>query len=309
MSGRFGHYVAALGGLAIATAALAQQPDNRARGQDLPQARLEVPADDAQLAAAAAIAKAAQAFVRDAAPSNEDQVKAAEDRQRDKDQLEADQSAALWAMVAALAALSQIPLSAFGIWLVWGTLKATKAAVEEAGDATDAAQAAVDVTEKTAHLQLRPYVYITSEHVGATISRPDITKGVSIKLPRDVGSIEFSFKNFGQTPAKRVRIRARCFVGGYWNVPFRSNFGSAVWIYVGDMPPGFEKNIDAYTVTNLASQYAAVKDAVKSIILDGQIEYWDAAGAKYTTKFRRACTGDDVERGTFFVTPKGNEAM
>ena len=211
-------------------------------------------------------------------------------------------------MVAALAALSQIPLSAFGIWLVWGTLKATRAAVEEAGDATEAAQAAVDVTERTAHLQLRPYVYITSEHVGAISRIPSISEGVSIKLPRDVGSIKFSFKNFGQTPAKRVRMRARCFVGGYWSEPFRSNFGSAVWVHVGDMPPGFEKETDAYTVTNLASQYAPVKDAIKSIFIDGQIEYWDAGDVKYTTKFRRACTGQDVDRGTFFVTPKGNEA-
>jgi hypothetical protein len=295
-----------LGAAAPLQAPSGQQPHDGTGGQQRSQDGQEVPGDDPQEPAVSAVADALQAIARDATPSKEDQAKAAEDRQRDKDQLEADQGAARWAMVAALAALAGLPLSAVGIWLVWGTLRATQAAVGEAGDATDAARKAVEVTEKTAHLQLRPYVYIVDEvaHAYAIHGRPE-HRGMAVS---DHAPVTFALKNFGQTPAKRVRLRARGFTGEHWTEGGLVDLDAAAITHRADLPPGFDRKVEGYAVNDLKKDFARIRRGAASLFFEGVIEYEDASGNEYVTNFRRACTGDAIHSGVFIITSEGNEA-
>lgn len=240
--------------------------------------------------------------------NNADRQRAEDSRRAEARSAQADEEA-VWQTYyqsrsgALQTALGVLVLSAT-VWAAW----AARNAAIYAKDAAEAAKDALKHDQRVDEVQVRPYVYVTSEHIDAVMLKRGITEELVFRTCRETGVIEFEFKNFGQTPAKRVRMRAHCFIGGYWNEPFRSKLRSATWVYVGDMAPSVSKKIDDYTVANLAAQYISIKADAKSIIIDGEIEYADAAGRKYRTHFRRACTGEDVDRGSFFVTPKGNEA-
>lgn len=209
-------------------------------------------------------------------------------------------------MFAAIAALVEIPLAAVGIFFIWKTLGATHAAVVEAGAATEAAQAAVGIAEKTAHLQLRPYVYIMDEvvHAYAIHGRPE-HRGME---PADHAPVTFSIKNFGQTPAKRVRFRGRGFIGEHWTEGGLVDLETAATIHRADLPPGFDRKIEGYAVNDLKKDFKSILRGDKSAFFEGRIEYEDANGQKYVTNVRRACTGEAIHSGTFIFTEEGNDA-
>lgn len=90
----------------------------------------------------------------------------------------------------------QLGLGALGLVLLGLTLAATLAAVREANEATGAAREAVRVTEETAKLQLRPYVFHNSGRFLWLYDRADPERRRIIEWRIHIG-----FQNMGQTPA------------------------------------------------------------------------------------------------------------
>lgn len=216
-----------------------------------------------------------------------------------------------WAIVVFTAVLA---------WLAWrqhvlerrlaadtsDSLEVARRSADAAKQAAEAAERSVQVAADTATKQLRPYVYIFGErvHPYAILGNPDRI-GMAVA---DTAPVTFSIKNFGQTPAKRVRLRARAFTGDYWTEGGLIDLEDAPLLHRADLPPGFDREIKGYTVGGLAKLFASIQLGEKSIFFEGVIEYEDAIGTKYQTNFRRACTGRDAGEGIFFIPSEGNEA-
>lgn len=307
MLGRYGRVGAAIGGLVLWSSALAQQPPDPSEGRQTGAADSQnLARNDASPAALAAIADAVHAIAKNTSPTEIDQTQAADDRERAKQDLKAQQSAARWAFWAFVAAAVQVPLTAIGIALVWRTLRATEAAVAEAESATRAAQEAVTVAQETAHAQLRPYVYIVKERLAVKPIVAD--RAGHSAIVADTADIIFAIKNFGQTPAKQVRLKARSVIGGHWTEPPPGDLGEAVTTNRADLPPGFERDITGWSAIGLAEVFPAVVLSERAIFFEGRIDYADANGKRYFTEFRRAASGEDAFDGVFIITAEGNEA-
>ncbi|MBC7168929.1 hypothetical protein [Phenylobacterium sp.] len=184
--------------------------------------------------------------------------------------------------------------------------RATRRLVGATTANAQAAHAAVRISEFANDAMLRPYVYLVDEafypravfgqieHVGMSVA--------------DFAPVRFSLKNFGQTPAKNVRLTARAYIG-----PHREDLGpldlsAEHAIYRGDIPPGHAFEIDAYTIGGLANDFKAIGNQEKTVVLEGLIEYEDGNRSEHQTEFRRLSCGDDVQRGKFFVAPDYNRA-
>jgi hypothetical protein len=90
-----------------------------------------------------------------------------------------------------------------GIGFVGLTLKATRDAVKEANAATETAGKALLITERSAELQLRPYVYIEEWSFDWTCSIEDTA--LPIEQRKLIGwEFRYNWKNMGQTPANSV---------------------------------------------------------------------------------------------------------
>lgn len=279
MSGCYGRYVAALGGLVLATAALAQeQPKsadkNRSAGAEA-QTGSQGTAPQAPSTyevQSLAISREANGIARAANQANT--------RQADS---------AWW----------QVVLGGVAAALTMVAAGAAIAAAIYAKHAADAAIAALRHDQKVDEVQVRPYVYIFGESVTVT---------TVVGLFTDHADIAFSVQNYGQTPAKSVKIRAKAFIGGYWSDEVETDLDGAMTIERADLPPGFHRKIDGYGVNGLVATSGAILLEHRSIIFHGLIEYTDAAGKPYTTEFRRACTGGNLMTGVFFIPKDGNIA-
>ncbi len=173
-----------------------------------------------------------------------------------------------------------------------------------------AATKGLALTTDTTAKQLRPYVYIVGERfklnslgIGTVGS-----EGGFQRIVNDHVGIEFAIKNFGLTPAKRVRLRARAYIGEGWNDGGEVDVSASATLHRGDMPPGFERPIHGYGLDGMAEAYPNVVRGTRSIFFEGKIEYEDSAGEPYETFFRRAATGGDISDGDFLFTEEGNDA-
>lgn len=122
-------------------------------------------------------------------------------------------------------------IAAFFAW------RATHWAKDAAGHtqaAASSASAALAHDKKVDEVQVRPYVYLSTESIEM---KPNF-----VAVVQDFAPIVFTIKNFGQTPAKRVRYRAKCYVGGYWSDDFASDLEGQAIIHLGDLPPGHERS-------------------------------------------------------------------
>lgn len=187
-------------------------------------------------------------------------------------------------------------------------LSETRKMAVAAQESAEAAKRAVDVAADTATKQLRPYVYIVDEKVSVSVVHAGSIGSVKA-FPSDRAPVSFSIKNFGQTPAKRVRLRARTSIGEHWTDGGPMDLDASAVIHRADMPPGFERPILGHAANGITDVYQSLVTGTRTIFFDGLIEYEDAGGRRYQTSFRRACTGQDaIHQGTFFITPEGNEA-
>ena len=135
-----------------------------------------------------------------------------------------------------------------GIGLIYKTFEETRrsanASDRSAMSARRAATYANDanrLARELQHRQLRPHLHLTQINrvkgrridTGGTISRYNEFKMI--------------LHNFGQTPAKDVTLRARCFAGGIWNTPFEASLENAVAVPFGTIPPGLDVTAGPYT--------------------------------------------------------------
>jgi hypothetical protein len=126
-----------------------------------------------------------------------DQLEAYYRDQATNQDLQAQQDMAYWA--GALFVSSTI-LTLIGIFLLWRTLLATQQTLAESQKATEAAQAAVSVTRQIGMVQSRAYLTVE------TIRFRNVEIGKQI-------AFDLKLKNFGQTPAKKVKAICRCLDG------------------------------------------------------------------------------------------------
>lgn len=188
----------------------------------------------------------------------------------------------------------ELVLTLWGIALICDQLGATRDAIGKTEDANA-------IARDSAHRQLRPYVYLTR----VTMSLNN-TMGVVV----DNAPIVLHFKNFGQTPARHVKLRAKTFIGGIWNEPFDVSFDHCALIHMGDMPPGFKKERDGYTVLAVRNAFESILFGMQTVFVCGIIEYDDGTPGKapYRSEFRLASTDREFGDEKFSPTPLGNES-
>jgi hypothetical protein len=110
--------------------------------------------------------------------------------------------------IVAVSGLLALGLSAWAVWLLRATVIATRDAVEKAAIGANAAIRSIEVAERataTAARQLHETIGLGRKQLRAYVSVAEAT------VERDVTSERFSvlitFKNYGQTPARKVLIR------------------------------------------------------------------------------------------------------
>lgn len=227
---------------------------------------------------------------------------------------EAQREYAFWHLALGGFGVGFTGIAAFFAWRATHWAKEAARQTKRSADADNAALAEARISAEEARKeaveqanrlrgQLRPYVYIVEENISTNPVHINLRTIVSDHAP-----INFSIKNFGQTPAKRVRLKARAFIGEYWTEGGLVDVEEAAIIHRADLPPGFERKIEGYAVNGLAQPYARVQQSECSVFFEGLIEYEDAAGVTYETNFRRVCTGPQIETGVFIIPPEGNEA-
>lgn len=197
--------------------------------------------------------------------------------------------------------------TANGAYAMQDTAAETKRLAEAMQTSANAALGSVKASEEANKVLLRPYVYLADEKID--VSFVEISAGQRLeRMASDIGEAKFSVKNFGQTPAKRVRLKARLFIGEYWVDGGAIDLEAATEIHRADLPPGFARDVQGYTVAGVAKAFAKILDGQRSIFFDGQIDYEDAGGKAYVTHFRRVATGHDITKGVFIITAEGNDA-
>jgi hypothetical protein len=159
------------------------------------------------------------------------------------------------------------------------------------------------IARRSAHWQLRPYVYLEKCIINPERRRPEEKHGV------DRAPLTFYFKNFGQTPAKSVTLKAQWSFRGHFNEPFDTDFSKAVEVQLGDMPPAFVKDYTGYYVLGWAKNLATVAfGGMDTLFVEGILSYLDANGEPYETVFRLGATGEDYQNQKWSVPPHGNRA-
>jgi hypothetical protein len=170
-----------------------------------------------------------------------------------------------------------------------------------AGRAAKAASEANSIAREAMQRQLRPFVYV---------GHPKITYThiLGFDIIGDTADVTLDITNYGQTPAYNVRFIARAWVGGIWNMPFERGFDDLTVVHLADIPPTVTKPRDGYTVIGLAESHKDIIAGVRSIFVEGVLNYSDAFGNAYVTQFRVASTEGDYSAGKWADCPEGNVA-
>lgn len=184
------------------------------------------------------------------------------------------------------------------------TRKAVLAAEAATADADRAiliaernAEAAVEqvrVARDTAARQLRPYLYLTG-------IRPKYQHLRMVEHVRDVVTFEVTVQNYGQTPAKNARIKAKGFVGGSPNEDFTKDLGEVETQPLGDIPIGYQKSVSGYSASGLQKADDAISEKAASVFFEGVLSYYDGFGKEYYTTFRLFSSGEDYSHERFQV--------
>lgn len=204
-----------------------------------------------------------------------------------------------WTEVQAMTALAQLFVSALAVLLLWRTLIATAEAVREARAATDAANKSVEVADRTAHAQLRPYVHLAGESLSIVPAGG---------LLGDTGEIVLTIRNYGQTPARRVRLEVTAAIGGHYTDPPPCGGTVPPVIHLDDIPPGAERLKTGFYVGGMSHRQHSIQAAEVAVFVSGRLTYGGEGQREYTTQFRRAWTGEGFFQDEAIVTAHGNVA-
>ena len=224
-------------------------------------------------------------------------VDASRESQRSESDLGAQWEAANWVKWASILAAAQLLISGLGLVALLETIKQGRNALKRARKANR-------IARHTAKMQLRPYLHL--ESVDHLIVWLQTVKQFSVLNPNP--TVTISLKNFGQTPAKNIRLRVKAEVGGYWNDRPVANLGQATTIHIGDLAPQAVFTQDGYTMLTNTSQIAEIKCGVSTAFVEGQIDYTDNLGGEYYTRFQIAYTDESFARDKPSRTPHWNDA-
>lgn len=299
----------ALAGLALSQAAYGQNEAARADAAGKQQAEIAKP--ESQLAPVTeAITEAGvkiESALRDPVTENGQ-------TQTERD-LKAQESMAFWAIVVAIASIITTAVSIYVAIIVKKTLKATADAAvhartmaEEAQKATTAALDAAKAGRESNRIardaqaaQLRPYVYLSGIET-------DIAHMLGMEIISNTGEIRIWFKNYGQTPAKRVTINRRCF---YVNDP--EDLEKPEWgepEVLPDLPQGEKSPPIKFPLAGIAERHPALASGALAIVVDGQIAYqMGGKGGLYRTDFRFKLSGRSYVEKIAVMTRNGNAAI
>jgi len=201
----------------------------------------------------------------------------------------------------------QIGLGVIGAGLLLWTLRYTKRATDSAvasakaaQDSASAARAQIAITERNTKLESRAYVHIEE------ISIPDGN------LENDV-TIVIKFKNFGNTPAYRVTVRAGATHNSGREPDFSFSEKSPLYYSLG---PGQDHVTTlSYSILLLQLIRHDLLKKGKTFYVFGEVLYFDAFQDQKIeeprfTRFRSELilADDGIAKGTFVFSDEGNEA-
>ena len=119
----------------------------------------------------------------------------------------------------------------------------------------------------------------------------------------------FKIQNYGQAPARSVKLVANAVIGGYWSAREQPvGLMDKPVVPLGDIAPGQEKLRPGYAVAGLSEGLRDISNGASSIFLEGQIQYEDDFGNSYYTNFQLAMTGIKLMNEPPSVTPHWNQA-
>lgn len=226
--------------------------------------------------------------------------KAADDKQREKEDLEAQKSMAFWAMLMFFAAAFGTFASGIAAWLVYKTLRETRAATLVSTRSADATERAAQVARESSEKQLRAYITV---HEAAAYWKPKEPDDVTIKVVR----VRLVLRNTGQTPA--TAFLARVYTADM--PPASATFPEpAIPDSVGVVGPAQANSCDFETqVENMSGVVRAWKANERAFFVWGEIRYIDAFKTQRWTKFRYIMAREGISDGEGKLRPcaEGNE--
>jgi len=212
--------------------------------------------------------------------------------------LEAQKDMAFWAKLMFWTSAAMVIITSIGIALIYGTLIQTGRMLTEAEKTTAAALANVEVTKDTAKRQLR--AYITAEPM---VER--VRSGEKVRMT-------INATNYGQTPARNVRIRTAVFVR---NLPFnlekeraenakKPELTERQTIHPTDAT--YFPHISDFVLPEVA--FKMMEEDKAAIFFTGEIYYDDVFDEPHETRFRFEFSGAECFRsGKVRVCKEGNE--
>lgn len=228
------------------------------------------------------------------------QGEAKDKEEREQSDLNAQWEMAYWAEKMFWATAIQAFFAAIGIGFIWRTLHWTKKAVKEASAATGVARDAVSITKDTAHSELRAYVGVPKAEIAFPNGRPD---GEWLPI------IKLEIRNSGQTPAKKVQVKATVAVVNKGDIPSEpvaeepKNMG-----YLG---PGHSLFFNRVPVAwNWIKEAPFIQNGSRVLFVYGRITYQDAFDEDQWTdfKFYLLVDAEGLVDDDFSVCEYGNDA-
>jgi hypothetical protein len=202
--------------------------------------------------------------------------------QHDVDDLDAQRKAADAAERSAAATewqkiptLVQISIAVLGTIGLIGSLVLNSRATNAAIAANAYTLKAIEQEQMNTRIQLRPYVYVSD---------------AAIYWAEDYAAIivEINFKNFGQTPAKKMSVWVDFAVGHI--VEDKMDFGRRndhVFSNVDDIAPTHLRNYISPNQEIGQDDRVKVSDSNLAVYVWGTVTYYDAYGSSYALEFRR----------------------
>jgi len=219
----------------------------------------------------------------------------AEEDQRARDNLEAQQKMADAAHATVVVAILETCITLIGVLLVGWALYHTKRADDEAKRAADAARDSIAQSETFGRQELRAYVFVTAKTldlIGETTAR-----------------VKVVFRNGGATPAYSISAKFAVWTQGVngQNKTFAPTDGSEVPPFT--LGPSCEFSI--WHIVDITSEnLALIRGRWLGIFVGGEVTYSDAFQDKHRTTFEYYMSGpsiDDEDRSMSYYEGK-NEA-
>lgn len=165
-------------------------------------------------------------------------------------------------------------------------LEIAKLNADGASRAVLAANEGNAIARQSVQTQLRPYLYI--EKIEARFDHM-----LSVKYIGDTADFEILLKNYGQSPARNVRIIAYAAIGDHWSKRSAATLDGVMPFYWDDIPPQATRLQKGIGRDGLKGAHDDIYAGKRSIFVEGQIRYQDASGTWYFSNFQRAYFGEE----------------